>query len=296
MRRRRQHGFGENALDRRVGALARRAAGAVGHRDEIRLERREPCDRFPERLLHLRGFRREKFERDVQMRRARAGVDEAARRAARSSRHLARLPAARSTMRGSRASQSDTAILPSGPGGKVCCRSTSRPAASSHCVTVSAAKPSRRWACSSRKNSRSCGAKSTTSSRPPGRSTRAASRMARRAVVEEVQHLMDDDDVERIARQREVVDVAVAHAAMLQAGAVEPRAGERQHVERQIEAEPALDIGRRTVRACARCRCRDRAATGSACRQAPRGSPLPRRRRRRGACGCGPIRAAWRRK
>ena len=27
-------------------------------------------------------------------------------------------------------------------------------------------------------------------------------------------------------------------------GAVEPRAGERQHVERQIEAEPALDIGR----------------------------------------------------
>ena len=91
-----------------------------------------------------------------------------------------------------------------------------------HCVTVSAAKPSRRWACSSRRNSRSCGAKSTTSSRPPGRSTRAASRMARRAVVEEVQHLVDDDDVEGIARQRQVVDVALAHAAILEAGAVEP--------------------------------------------------------------------------
>ncbi len=63
-----------------------------------------------------------------------------------------------------------------------------------------------------------------------------------RAVVEEVQHLMDDDDVEGIARQSEIVDVALAHAAMLQAGAVEPRARQRQHVERQIEAEAALDI------------------------------------------------------
>ena len=63
------------------------------------------------------------------------------------------------------------------------------------------------------------------------------------AVVEEVQHLMNDDDIERVARQRQVVDVAVAHAAMLQAGAVEPGAGERQHVERQIEAEAALDVG-----------------------------------------------------
>ncbi len=59
----------------------------------------------------------------------------------------------------------------------------------------------RRCACSSRRNSRSCGAKSTTSSRPPGRSTRAASRIARAAVVEEVQHLMDDDDVERVGRR-----------------------------------------------------------------------------------------------
>ncbi len=63
------------------------------------------------------------------------------------------------------------------------------------------------------------------------------------AVVEKVQHLMDDDDVEGVARQREVVDVALAHAAMLQPGAVEPRARQRQHVERQIEAEAALDVG-----------------------------------------------------
>ena len=36
-----------------------------------------------------------------------------------------------------------------------------------------------------------------------------------RAVVEKVQHLMDNDGVERIAQQRQVVDVAVAHAAIL---------------------------------------------------------------------------------
>ena len=64
-----------------------------------------------------------------------------------------------------------------------------------------------------------------------------------RAVVEEVQHLVDDDDVERILRQREIVDVALPDAAMAQAGAVEPRARERQHVERQVEAEAALDRG-----------------------------------------------------
>ena len=94
-----------------------------------------------------------------------------------------------------------------------------------------------------------------------------------RAVVEEVQHLVDDDGVEGILRQREVVDVALPHAAMLEPGAVEPRARERQHVERQIEAEAALDAAARTVRACARCRCRDRAASGIGARQARARSP-----------------------
>ena len=77
---------------------------------------------------------------------------------------------------------------------------------------------------------------------PPGRAQHARGfRDGARAVVEEVQHLMDDDDVEGILRQREIVDVALPHAAMAQAGAVEPRARERQHVERHVEAEAALD-------------------------------------------------------
>ena len=180
-----------------------------------------------------------------------------------------------SSMRGSRPSQSDTAILPSDSGrarASVARPRRGRRPRAIRC-TVSGGKPRRRCACSSRRNSRSCGAKSTTRSRPDGRSTRAASRDRARAVVEEVQHLVDDDDVERILRQREIVDVALPHAAMAQARAVEPRARERQHVERHVEAEAALDLRARTVRACARCRCRDRAASGTAGRRAPRGSP-----------------------
>ena len=64
-----------------------------------------------------------------------------------------------------------------------------------------------------------------------------------RAVVEEVQHLMDDDDVEGAGRHREIVDVALPHAAMAQARALDAGAGEQQHVERKIDAETALEIG-----------------------------------------------------
>ena len=62
-----------------------------------------------------------------------------------------------------------------------------------------------------------------------------------RAVVEEVQHLVDDNRVEAVLRQREVVDVALAHAAMPEPRAIEARARQRQHVEGEIEAEAALD-------------------------------------------------------
>ena len=52
------------------------------------------------------------------------------------------------------------------------------------------------------------------------------------AVVEEVQHLMHDHDVEGILRHRQFVDVALPHAAVLEARAFKPRARERQQ---QIE-------------------------------------------------------------
>ena len=55
MRGRRQRRLGQNALDRRMGALAGRAAGAIGDRDELRRQRRQPLDRLPQGLLHLLG-------------------------------------------------------------------------------------------------------------------------------------------------------------------------------------------------------------------------------------------------
>ena len=110
MRGRRQRRLRENALDRRVRALARRAAGAVGDRDEIRRQRRQPLDRLPQDLFHLRRLRREEFERHLDAAALAAGETAGA---ARSSRHLPlrRLPPC--SARASRASHSDTAILPS---------------------------------------------------------------------------------------------------------------------------------------------------------------------------------------
>src|SRR6185503_9588935 len=161
-----------------VRALARRAAGAIGDRDEVRCERLQALDRFPQDLLHALVLGREELERHADLAHARhetAGALSDVHQAA------PRLAGTAISARASRASHSDTAIFTSEPGsGPSClCITGSRPAAVIHCVTVSGTKPSRRWAYCSRKNSCSCGAKSTTSRRPPGRSTRAASRIAR---------------------------------------------------------------------------------------------------------------------
>ena len=50
--------------DRGVGALAGRAARAVGDGDEGGVERLEPARRLPQVRLHLRRLRREELERD----------------------------------------------------------------------------------------------------------------------------------------------------------------------------------------------------------------------------------------
>src|SRR6516165_10122997 len=63
------------------------------------------------------------------------------------------------------------------------------------------------------------------------------------AVIKKMQDLMDDDDVERVAGQGQIINVAMPDAAMFQSAAIEPGAGECQHVERQIKAKTALDIG-----------------------------------------------------
>jgi tRNA-Thr(GGU) m(6)t(6)A37 methyltransferase TsaA len=53
---------------------------------------------------------------------------------------------------------------------------------------------------------------------------------------------VDEDGIEGIIRQCELIDIAVAHAAMAQPCTVEPRPRECQHVKRQIKAEAALNL------------------------------------------------------
>src|SRR6202453_2504638 len=53
----------DNALDSGMGALAGRTAGAIGHRDESRLQRLAPLDRRPQRRFRLVRPGRGEFER-----------------------------------------------------------------------------------------------------------------------------------------------------------------------------------------------------------------------------------------
>ena len=64
-----------------------------------------------------------------------------------------------------------------------------------------------------------------------------------RAIVKKMQDLMNEHRVKGVVRQRELVDISVPHAAMAQSRAIEPRPRERQHVEGEIEAKAARDIG-----------------------------------------------------
>src|SRR4030081_3844105 len=57
-------GFSKNTRDGRMGALARRAAGAIGHGNEVGREWRKTLDGLPQTALHLLGLRREKLEGD----------------------------------------------------------------------------------------------------------------------------------------------------------------------------------------------------------------------------------------
>ena len=65
MRGGRERRFLEDALDSRVGSLARRSARAIRDRHKARLQGLESLDRIPQRLLHLLRLRREEFEADL---------------------------------------------------------------------------------------------------------------------------------------------------------------------------------------------------------------------------------------
>src|SRR6202044_4281276 len=116
-----------HALDQRMGALARRAAGAVSDRDEGGIERLETRGRLPQVRLHVRAFRREKLEGDTNLR---AG---AAQRKGFRSHHansVSRFRKSSEMTRGSSAIHSATVSLPASPlaGGTRSMRMAVRPA------------------------------------------------------------------------------------------------------------------------------------------------------------------------
>ena len=178
------------------------------------------------------------------------------------------------------ASQTVT-VSPSSPEGGARSRmwEQPRPAASSQWLTCWWSKPRRRWACASRRNSWRWGAKSTTRSRPPGATRRAASAIARRRVVEVVQHLMDDDEVEAGCLDRRAVHVALSQLVArrrrrVRGWRVPPTASSGSSRCRPLGWHEARAVG-----GCARCRCRGRPSCRPApCRPLRRSPPRPRPR------------------
>ena len=75
--------------------------------------------------------------------------------------------------------------------------------------------------------------------RPPGRRTRAISREYRVLVGGEVDDAVADDDVDRLGRQRQRLDVALEELDVGRAGLGGVRLGEGQHLVGHVDAERA---------------------------------------------------------
>src|SRR5690606_7460288 len=171
MRRRAQAGFLQDADHGVVGALAGRAAGAIGDRDEARIERRQAQHAAPQAFLHLRRLGREELEGDLQRPGTPRGIGIAVGEC-----HAASL--SRDGRRATACLRACQMWTVSGWPGSASTGSVCSDAASHQARSSASAKPSRRWAWRARSSSRSWGAKSTITSRPPGFSTRAASAIA----------------------------------------------------------------------------------------------------------------------
>src|SRR4051794_20055105 len=177
-----RHGRAEARLDRAdevERALAGRAAGAAGYRDEARRGAGEQLEVAPEAPLRLGRAGREDLDRELDLWHGRPGPGRRDRLAIRN-RHAASLRSALSlsspAAAGRRALQITT--VSSAPGSRTGGSGDSRSSAS-HVAISASANPSRRCARSCRSRSSPCAARSTTTSRPPGASTRAASASTR---------------------------------------------------------------------------------------------------------------------
>src|SRR5690606_295341 len=175
-----QRALAQDAPDRPRGPLPRRAARAIGHRDVARLQRLEARDRLPQPAFHLIGLRREELERDLDAPAdiGTAGQVKLGHQAVSLGYAVWSWEESAISRRRSRASHSRTVRPASSAGAKERAEPSSSPASSSHSPIWLSEKPSRTWACSSRRNSSACGAKSTMISRPDGRISFAASAIA----------------------------------------------------------------------------------------------------------------------
>ena len=125
-----QRGVGEQAAHGGVRPLTRRAAGAVGHGNEVRGERCQAFDGAPELRVHLLGLRWEELEGDAEG----AAVRPVENRRA------------HTVTERSGSEQSQMTTVSGAPWRRAASRAC-RPAAEHQCVMSSVANPSRRWAC-----------------------------------------------------------------------------------------------------------------------------------------------------
>ena len=273
MRGRRQRGLVEDALDGRVRALARRAAGAVGHRDEMRAQaaqaaRSTPTASSPSprssagRTRTRRAMRPRPSHEPAEAAGAASFITRPPCRPAITHARIAREPerhrdlAVGAVLRRELLCMRDVEA----GGGEPLRHRLGREAEPAMGMLVAQEFEIVR--------------REVDHQQPAGRAQHARRFADRaRAVVEEVQHLMDDDDVEGIAAaaaDRRCRPAARCNGAGRRGRAARARAAACRATGR---CRARARSPGRTARACGRCRCRDRAASGTACRRAPRRSP-----------------------
>ena len=233
MRRGIDAGLGLDARHHAQRALAGRAAGAVGDRDEARMQRRELVDRVPEPLLHDVGLGREELEATPAAAAARSLTSRLARWSCgafmlRSS-FVSSLSRQRQTVSPSRSVVRESLRAP-----RRARPAAARPAAH---LRVGQAEPAMGM----------MGAQEFELVRreiddqhlAAGLQRAAGLRQQPARIVEIVQHLVDDDEVGRADAGVEIGDVAEPDLRVTDAGGGELGARHRDHLAARVDADAA---------------------------------------------------------
>ena len=281
MRRGLHRRFAHDALDRRMGALARRAAGAIGDRDETGLSGSSRSIASHKVRLHLLGLGREELERDLDRR---AGAAEGDRFRGHQANSRRRFGKASEMTRGSSASQNATVSLPASPlaGGTTLHADAGEPRLGKIALDLvdREAEAAMRELLAQEFLVVGVEIDDMRAARPAA--APAPPRQRAGGIVEEVQHLMDDDEIVGVALDRRRVDVALAQ--LRRVGGPPDRCGRApaRASPGSGRRRPRASRAGRAARACGRCRCRDRADRGTA--SSPIMSTIAASTRSSGAC------------